>query len=442
MSTSNTGARALSLGELCRMIQSTVASNMALQNVWVVGETSDLRMSGGHCYLELLEKDARGGIVARVRANIWASLWPRLSEYFRQQTGSPLASGMKVLVRVSASYHPAYGVSLTVSSIDPGYTMGDAVRRRNEILARLKAEGLLDLNRTVEWPRPALKVAVVSAAGAAGYGDFINQLYGNQRHIHFEVKLFPAVLQGERTSPSVIAALEAIASDPEGWDCVVLIRGGGATSDLAAFDDYDLACHIANFPMPVIVGIGHERDITVLDYVANMRVKTPTAAAEWLIGRATAELDMLERMAGDIYRCVSERISGNRQQLSYLSAYIPGLVNSVLSRQKAALDRASISVASSGPRMIMPARVHVDNLAAMLSKGIQTRLESARNTLDARAGLIEALSPQRVLARGFSLTRTVDGRTVTDAESLSAGDEIVTLLSRGSVRSRVTPNDK
>lgn len=438
MSTANTGARTLSLGELCRMIQSTVASNMALQNVWVVGETSDLRMSGGHCYLELLEKDARGGIVARVRANIWASLWPRLSEYFRQQTGSPLVSGMKVLVRVSASYHPAYGISLTVSSIDPGYTMGDAVRRRNEILARLKAEGLLELNRTVEWPRPALKVAVVSAAGAAGYGDFINQLYSNQQHIRFEVKLSPAVLQGERTVPSVMAALEAIAADPEGWDCVVLIRGGGATSDLAAFDDYDLACHIANFPMPVIVGIGHERDITVLDYVANMRVKTPTAAAEWLIGRASAELDLLERMAGEIYRCVSERISGNRQQLSYLSAYIPGLVNSAISRQKAALDRASISVASSGPRLIMPARVHLGNLATMLTKAVQTRIEAARIALDAKVGLVEALSPEQVLARGFSLTRTADGRTVTDAESLSAGDEIVTLLSRGSVRSRVT----
>lgn len=442
MSTANTGARTLSLGELCRMIQSTVASNMALQNVWVVGETSDLRLSGGHCYLELLEKDARGGIVARVRANIWASLWPRLSEYFRQQTGSPLASGMKVLVRVSASYHPAYGISLTVSSIDPGYTMGDAVRRRNEILARLKAEGLLDLNRTVEWPRPALKVAVVSAPGAAGYGDFINQLYSNQQRIRFEVKLFPAVLQGERTAPSVMAALETIAADPKGWDCVVLIRGGGATSDLAAFDDYDLACHIANFPMPVIVGIGHERDITVLDYVANMRVKTPTAAAEWLIGRASAELDLLERMAGDIYRCVSERISGNRQQLSYLSAYIPGLVNSAISRHKAALDRASISVASSGPRLIMPARVHLGNLATMLTKAVQTRIEAARSALDAKVGLVEALSPERVLARGFSLTRRADGRTVTDAESLSAGDEIVTLLARGSFRSRVTSNDK
>lgn len=442
MSTANTGARTLSLGELCRMIQSTVASNMALQNVWVVGETSDLRLSGGHCYLELLEKDARGGIVARVRANIWASLWPRLSEYFRQQTGSPLASGMKVLVRVSASYHPAYGISLTVSSIDPGYTMGDAVRRRNEILARLKAEGLLDLNRTVEWPRPALKVAVVSAPGAAGYGDFINQLYSNQQRIRFEVKLFPAVLQGERTAPSVMAALETIAADPKGWDCVVLIRGGGATSDLAAFDDYDLACHIANFPMPVIVGIGHERDITVLDYVANMRVKTPTAAAEWLIGRASAELDLLERMAGDIYRCVSERISGNRQQLSYLSAYIPGLVNSAISRHKAALDWASISVASSGPRLIMPARVHLGNLATMLTKAVQTRIEAARSALDAKVGLVEALSPERVLARGFSLTRRADGRTVTDAESLSAGDEIVTLLARGSFRSRVTSNDK
>ena len=429
---------ALTLAELCRRIQQTVAANTALQNVWVVGETSDLRMSGGHCYLELLEKDARGSIVARVRANIWASLWPCLADYFLRQTGTPLTSGMKVLVRVSAAYHPAYGVSLTVSSIDPGYTMGDAVRRRNEILARLKAEGLLELNRTVEWPRPALNIAVISAAGAAGYGDFINQLYSNTRHLRFDVRLFPAVLQGERTVPSVISALEAVASDSTPWDCVVLIRGGGATSDLAAFDDYDLACHIANFPLPVIVGIGHERDVTVLDYVAGIRVKTPTAAAELLIARASAELDMLERMAGDIYRSVAERISGNRQQLSYLSAYIPGLVKSFVDRHASRLERAAITVASTTPRVIAPARLHLDNLAASVSKAVALRVDSARSLLDARAGLVMALSPQKVLARGFSLTRTQQGKTVRSLADVSEGDTVVTLLADGSFASKVT----
>lgn len=433
---------ALPLSQLCRMIQQTVAGNTALQNVWVVGETSDLRTNSGHCYLELLEKDARGSIVARVRANIWANIWGRLNAYFQSQTGQPLASGMKVLMRVSANYHPAYGVSLVVSSIDPSFTLGDAVRRRNEILARLKAEGILELNRTVQWPRPALNVAVISAAGAAGYGDFINQLYNNTRRLRFNTRLFPAVLQGDRTAPSVMAALEEIASQEGCWDCVVIIRGGGATSDLAAFDNYDLAAHVANFPLPVIVGIGHERDITVLDYVANMRVKTPTAAAEWLVATASNELDMLDRTAETIYRCVSERIAGNKQQLAYLSALIPGAVNARITAANARIDRAAIAIASAAPRHLAPAYVRLDALARNLVDAAQRRIADAHRLLDSRRELIDALSPRHILARGFSITQTADGKSVKSAASLAPGQEIITILADGSVTSTINPSSK
>ena len=275
----------ITLEELTSRIGGLINTSSSLRNVWVTAETSDLRRSG-HCYLELIQKHpATGEPVARARATIWRSVFARIESDFFVATGQRLDSGMKVMVQVTANYHPAYGLSLNITDIDPTYTMGDLMRIRMEILARLKREGVLELNRTVEWCDVPLRIAVISAPGAAGYGDFIHQLYSNDFRLRFTTCLFPAVMQGVQAPPSIIAALERIAAEEEEWDCVVIIRGGGATSDLASFENYDLAANVAQFPLPIIIGIGHERDVTVLDYVANMRVKTPTAAAEWLIGR-------------------------------------------------------------------------------------------------------------------------------------------------------------
>lgn len=245
----------------------------------MTAETSDVRRAA-HCYLELIQKHpTTGEPVARVRATIWRSAFARIESDFMAATGSRLASGMKVRVLVSVNYHPAYGLSLNITDIDPVYTMGDLVRLRMEILSRLQKEGVLELNRSLDWPDVPLRIAVISAQGAAGYGDFVHQLYTNPRCLRFTTRLFPALMQGREAPASIIAALEDIAAEEENWDGVVIIRGGGATSDLASFENYDLAANIAQFPLPVIIGIGHERDVTVLDYVANMRVKTPTAAA-------------------------------------------------------------------------------------------------------------------------------------------------------------------
>jgi len=437
----NTGQAPLTMLQLGRMIQSTVASTPQLQNVWVIGETSDMRLSGGHCYLELIEKDDAGRTLARARANIWASLWPRLSRYFQNSTGMTLASGIKVMMKVSVSYHPAYGLSLTVSGIDPSYTMGDAMRHRNEILKRLQDEGVLNLNRSLSWNRPALNIAVISAQGAAGYGDFINQLFSSQRKIRFNVKLFPAVLQGERTAPTVIAALDAIAASSTPWDSVVIIRGGGSTSDLAAFDNYELALNVANFPVPVIVGIGHERDVTVLDYVANMRVKTPTAAAEWLISQAVAELDLIDRLSAEIYRLSADRIAGYRQQLAYFSALIPGTVSSAIQRANARIQNMALATASAGARLIPKNLTHISHLETALTQAPLQRIVSTRRELDAKASLISALSPQSVLARGFSLTVDSNGKAVTSTSHLCAGDIVLTRLADGSFYSTVNPKN-
>ncbi|MDE7443330.1 MAG: exodeoxyribonuclease VII large subunit, partial [Muribaculaceae bacterium] len=219
------------------------------QQVWITAELSDVAVRGGHCYMELLQKDPESGAtLARARAVIWANIWSRLDVYFKSATGQAFATGIKVMVRVSASYHAVYGLTLVISSVNPEYTMGDLMRRRREILQRLEKEGLLMRNRNLQWPVPVQRIAVISAAGAAGYGDFMNQLYNNAWKLRFDVELFSAIMQGDKSAASIIAALDIIAAQSSCWDCVVVIRGGGSTSDLAAFEDYALAAAIASFP--------------------------------------------------------------------------------------------------------------------------------------------------------------------------------------------------
>ena len=322
--------RAMTLAEFNGRITALFAAAPQLRNVWVTAELSDVRHNpSGHCYLELVQKDpATGSTVARMRATIWSSAFARLSGEFFAVTGQRFADGIKVMVCLTASYHPNYGLSGNITDINPDYTMGDLLRLRREILRRLQAEGVLELNRQLEWPDVPLRIAVISAQGAAGYGDFIHQLYTSPARLRFTTRLFPASMQGDNTAPSIIAALEAIACDAEPWDGVVIIRGGGATSDLVAFDNYDLAANIAQFPLPVIIGIGHERDITVLDYVANMRVKTPTAAAEWLIARGQAAVERLDSLAAAIHQSAVGRVAGCRERLAYCTAqlpYLPGI---------------------------------------------------------------------------------------------------------------------
>lgn len=313
----------ITLEEFTSRIAVAVNGAPGLAGIWVTAETSDVRRPG-HCYLELVQKHPlTGEPVARVRATIWRSTFARIDAAFTQATGQQFGSGIKVLVRVTASFHPAYGLSANITEIDPSYTLGDLVRRRREIIARLTDEGIIDLNRSLMWPEVPLRMAVISAPGAAGYGDFVHQLFTNPSRLDFRVRLYPALMQGASAAASIIAALEQIAADEEMWDGVVIIRGGGATSDLAAFESYELAANIAQFPLPVIIGIGHERDITVLDSVANMRVKTPTAAAEWLIARGDEALATLHRLGSEIYMLASDLLAGNREQIARIGAALP-----------------------------------------------------------------------------------------------------------------------
>lgn len=405
-----TEIQSITLLELNRRVTSAIAVTPGLQGVWITAETSDLRSSGGHCYMELVQKDERTGTpLAKSRAVMWASSYQRLGAMFYAATGTRLRSDMKIMARVNANYHPVYGMSLVITDINPDYTVGDLARHRNEIIARLRAEGVFDMNRNLLWPQLPVRVAIVSARGAAGYGDFMKHLHGNPLRLRFHTELFEATMQGERTVPSVVAALEAIAARDGDFDCVVLIRGGGAVSDLASFDDYTLASNVAQFPLPVIVGIGHERDVTVLDYVANTRVKTPTAAAEALIGMASNAYERLRATGDAILTLVKDRIAGQRQQLAYYQGSIPALARSIVERNRQRL----------GPE-----------IPAAITAAVRSTFARANERLAALGVLLDTLSPEATLRRGYTITR-VDGHAVTAADPLDPGTVITTTFAGG-----------
>lgn len=410
----------ISLSELNQYIAADIVADKSLQNVWTIAETNDLRISGGHCYLELIEKDSAGKILARLRTIIWASQFARLNAEFFTATGQHLKSDMKVMMKVSVNFHPVFGLSAVVSDINPDYTCGDIMRRRLLIIQRLKDEGVFDLNRSLPWPEAPLNIAIVSAKGAAGYGDFINQLYSNNSKIRFLTKLFPAVMQGQSAPSSIIEALELVDRDNTDFDCVVIIRGGGATGDLSCFDDYNLAANIAQFPLPIIVGIGHERDRTVLDDIAAVSVKTPTAAAEWLVNKVDFIIRHVRDLASEIFRISTEKISSSLQQLAYYQGLIPSLALNRIGQAKTSLDSAI-------PDIIRQACVN--------------NIRRQSDKLDAYAQLLEALSPESVLKRGYSITR-INGHAVTDASTVAEGDTISTLLYKGTIHSVICNQSK
>ena len=303
-------ASVLSLTELNRNIKQALRDALP-ETYWVRAETSEVRVNSysGHCYLEFIEKDERTGqVAARARGTIWAQQYAVIRPYFEEETGRPFTSGLKVLVRVAVDFHELYGLSLTVHDIDPSFTVGDLVRRRKEIIRQLQADGVFDLNRSLPFsPRPQ-RIAVISSATAAGYEDFTDQLLGNEYGFPFYVRLYPALMQGERTEASIIAALDRIYAVREAFDVVVIIRGGGSTADLSSFDSYALAANCAQFPLPIITGIGHERDDTVVDLVAHTRLKTPTAVAAFLIDCMATQLADINELRDRLYRAATVRI--------------------------------------------------------------------------------------------------------------------------------------
>lgn len=449
---------AISLLKLQERLRNIVAADTFLQNQWVVCELSDVRPSGGHFYAELIEKDSAGTAVAKMRANIWRGQAIALQKKFGKGIWQLFTSGTEVKILGSVISHPLYGISFNIISIDPEYRR-DSSKIQAEILAALKRDGILEDNKELPMPEAPQRIAVISAEGAAGYGDFMNQLTNNVYGLVFYPVLFKAVMQGASVSPTVCDALNKIEQKMDRYDCVVIIRGGGATSDLAGFDDLSLAQKVATFPLPIIVGIGHERDNTVLDFIANTRVKTPTAAAEWLIARAANILATVRDLAQQIANYTSKRLTGDRRYIDYLEEQIPHLARnnaekarSRLSEITAALpltvknrlltasrrlDSASRAIESAASSTITRAAARLDAFASTLPRDAGIVLKREENRLSHLAQAVEMLSPKNVLARGYSITR-VDGHAVRSASELKSGAVLHTTLSDGVITSTLT----
>lgn len=431
---------ALTLYELNSMVRDVVELGMP-GSYWVEAELSEVRERSGHCYMELVQKDLTGNsTVARASARCWRSTWASVRPGFEQVTGEHFRAGLKVLLQVHAQFHENFGFSWIVTDIDPAYTLGDMARRRQEIIRILKEEGVFDLNKELCLSLFASRIAVVSSESAAGYGDFCNQLDTNAYGFAFSVRLFPAVMQGERTEGSIISALDAINSEADDFDCVVIIRGGGAVSDLSAFDSLALAENVANFPLPVITGIGHERDESVLDMVANKRVKTPTAAAALLIENLKHTYDRIVQAQERISVSVSRRMDYERVRLERVSGRIPVLFSLVKTRQQARIDSLFARVGAAAGRIVAEERLRLDRLSVALAPAVRQRLSAENHRLELLGQRISAVDPAILLRRGYSITLH-NGCAVYSPGQLSDGDVIETRLAEGNVRSVVRNKD-
>jgi exodeoxyribonuclease VII large subunit len=450
----------LSLSQLGNMVKQAIAVSMP-DSVWVVAEIAEFReQRNGHCYLELIEKDATGGqIAARMKANIWAYTYRLLKPYFETTTRQQLMPGIKVLVKATVEYQEVFGLSLNIRDIDPSFTLGDIERRRRQIIARLQEEGVLEMNKELAMPMVVQRIAVVSSPTAAGYEDFVNQLTGNSAHVKYYHKLFPAIMQGEQTEASVIAALDKIYEHESLFDVVVVIRGGGAAADLMSFDSYDMAVNMAQFPIPVLTGIGHERDFTVADLVAHTHLKTPTAVAEFIVGHNQQFVDWLNDASEGLVDLSVLFLNGRKELFAQLSGKVVPAVNRHLALQRNRLVRVADKmhylglafVASQKGRIVRcndrlllgtQSKIKLElnrcmKLSGDLSKGVGRLLLHQQQKINHLDELARLSDPRVLLKRGYSITMH-NGKVVKSATQLAEGDVLKTIVDQGVITSAVS----
>ena len=440
----------LTLYELNSLVRETIELTLN-QQYWVEAELSELHEVRGHCYMELVQKDSspkaeKNTPIARAQARCWHNVWAVVRPHFERVTGQPLRAGLKVLLQVFPQFHETYGFSWIVTDIDPTFTLGDLARRRQEIIAQLKSEGVFELNKELQMPIFCQNIAVISAENAAGYGDFVKQLLENEYHFHFSITLFPAIMQGEQVEQSVVAALDAIADrleqglsagqGREVFDCVVIIRGGGATADLSGFDTLLLAENVANFPIPVITGIGHDRDESVIDLVAHTHVKTPTAAAAFLVGNLKAVYDLILQSQHSISQYVNRRMQHEHLRLTSLTSRISPQAISLIRRHEQRLTRLTSRLSPLANDCLRHSTERLSKLALRISPLVSQKLMREQHRLEMMEQRLKSLDPAVLLERGYSIT-LFNGHAVRRADQLREGDEIETRFADGRVRSRV-----
>ena len=429
----------ITLLELNRLVREVIECEMP-NEYWVEAELSECRESRGHCYMELVQydEDRAATPLARASAKCWASKWMLIRPGFERTTGQRLHAGMKVLLKVYAQFHEAFGFSWIVTDIDPTYTLGDMARKRQEIIRQLKAEGVFDLQKELRLPLFCQRIAVISSETAAGYGDFCNQLADNPYGFHFETRLFPATMQGEGVEQSIIAALERIytATQEDGFDAVVIIRGGGATSDMSGFDTLALAENVVNFPLPIITGIGHDRDESILDMVSHTRVKTPTAAAAFLIDHLKAVLDAINDAQDRLAHAAQQKLITYHSALNTLAETLPRIFTTVRTRHEARLDALNSRIIATVRQSLITRQSKISAFEERLPMLLDRRLMAEKHRLQLIEEKAKSLDPALLLRRGFSITLK-DGHALRDAAALRPGDEIETRLANGTVKSKV-----
>lgn len=408
----------ISLGELQRRVKESLIERFPLP-LWITAEVADLKVNySGHCYLELIEKGAHDSVPkAQARAVIWRSNYPAIAAYFEQQTGQRLGAGLRILVSVLVNYHELYGFSLQIVAIDPAYTLGDMEQQRLQTIARLQEEGVWEMNRMVQMPHLVQRIAVVSSAQAAGYQDFMKEL--GKAPYAFRTTLFEAAMQGTTAEESIVAALTVVAERQEQFDAVVIVRGGGSTSDLNCFNSYRLCAHIAQFPLPILTGIGHDKDQSVADMVAHTALKTPTAVAAWLAERSATLDAWLEGAAQQLRENTVQR----------------------LRREELRLEQLRNTLGHNSRERIHHHTLQLEQFALLLPERCRERLQREWLRLQRAEELTESRSPQRILQLGFAILRT-EGKLIRKVEQLHQADALTVELAEGRTTLHLQPRNE
>lgn len=427
--------KALTLLELNWMVRNGLR-DMFPETYWVLAEVSECKENySGHCYLELIQKkEGQDLICAKSRATIWAKTWAELGPYFEKQTGSKLRTGHKVLVEVSVEFHELYGMNLVIRNIDPSYTIGDQALRRQQIIKQLETDGVIDQNKELELPVLPQRVAVISSLSAAGYQDFMHQLNDNGYGFVFYTVIFPAIMQGEASAQSIINALDRVVESGVAFDVVVIIRGGGAAADLSCFDQYDLCYYCTQFPLPILTGLGHDKDYSVLDRVANTSVKTPTAAAEFLVDSLLQQSFRLENNADLFVKRTNQVMESNKLRLQTLPVRLQSFVRERIYGESMQSERFMSLIQRVSEQILLRSRQRTEMAADNLVARTNAILEQKKYKLELTEKSVMSFSADAMLTRGFSITLS-EGRIVRSVSDVRPGSRLETRFGDGTIQS-------
>lgn len=453
----------ISLSELNKSLKAVISENF-FENIWIVAEIGDIKFNrNGHVYLELIEKaDDEDKIIAKARATIWSYTMRMLKPYFETTTGQSLQAGLKILIAVNVEFHELYGFSLNIRDIDPTYTLGDIERRRLEIIQQLQSEGVYDMNKEIEMPYLVQKIAIISSPTAAGYEDFMKQLNENNFGYKFYTKLFPSVMQGDAAENSIINSLNNIFEYEDFFDAVVIIRGGGSRSDLMCFDNYELAYFITQFPLPVIVGVGHEKDQSIIDLVSHSSLKTPTAVAEFLISKFYDAEERLSSLLSNIYTYSSDLLSNETtkletlnlrlipitqeginiadKKLQLLSQKIVLTTKSIIENHNQKINNHKSILRSKTSNSINNGQKELENYKDKLEYRVNQLLKKQNNKIEYIEKSIKYLDPKNILKKGYSISK-INGKIITDVGNVTENAELETILYNGRIKSKIQTNN-